>query len=381
VGGIRDECDHLFLFKSDNPGAVCRTVFTMNSVIRNWSLCIGRWRGAEARIHVLLPLLALTALLVTRKMPTIDLRLVAWSLIVLVASVTLHEVVRIITALRVGGQVSSLVLAPWGGFSRIHLPADPPAHLLTALAGPCVLFVTIVVAACALAFAGDRDVLRLFASPNDPDIAYQFMGANVVTLSMIGQLVVWINACLLLVDLLPIDPCAGAEILRGVLWPVVGRTSALAATSHVAIGMSGFFAVAAALLAKAGTSAGLMPGWYPLAGISVLLLFGGRASGQGRQYDVGLAIDEFDSDDEEWLGAEWEDDDREAVLVEHLQDKQQEALDRKRREQEANEDARVDDILARLHETGLEKLSEEDRAFLKRASRRYQQRRGNNDNG
>jgi hypothetical protein len=29
----------------------------------------------------------------------------------------------------------------------------------------------------------------------------------------------------------------------------------------------------------------------------------------------------------------------------------------------------------------LEELSEEDRAFLKRASRRYQQRRGNNANG
>jgi hypothetical protein len=200
--------------------------------------------------------------------------------------------------------------------------------------------------------------------------------------------------------LLPMDPCAGAEILRGVLWPVVGRTSATAATAHVAVGMSVFFAVAAALVAKtehsilvenvekiensvseekAENAVELMPGWFPLAATSVLLLFGGRGGTQSRTYDVGLAIDEFDSDDEEWLAAEWETEDREAVLVEHLQDKQQEALDRKRREQEANEDARVDDILARLHEAGFEKLSEEDRAFLKRASRRYQQRRSSSE--
>jgi hypothetical protein len=129
------------------------------------------------------------------------------------------------------------------------------------------------------------------------------------------------------------------------------------------------------LATKTENAAGLIPGWYPLAAISVLLLFGGRGGAQAKTYDAGLAIDELDSDDEEWLAAEWETEDREAVLVEHLQDKQQEALDRKRREQEANEDARVDDILARLHEDGFEKLSEEDRAFLKRASRRYQQRR------
>jgi hypothetical protein len=142
------------------------------------------------------------------------------------------------------------------------------------------------------------------------------------------------------------------------------------------MGMAAFFAVSAFLVAQTEGPAVIMPAWCPLAGISLLLLFGGRSSLAAKTYDVGLAIDELDSDDEEWIAAEWEAEDREAVLVEHLQDKQQEALDRKRREQEANEDARVDDILARLHETSFENLSEEDRAFLKRASRRYQQRRG-----
>jgi Zn-dependent protease len=349
----------------------------MNAVTRNWSLCIGRWREAEVRLHVLFPLTALGAFYATRNVHRFDERFVTWALMVLLVSVALHELARVIAALRVGGQASTLVIGPIGGFSKVHLPADPPAHLLTAMVGPLVSFALLVIAACGLALSGHRDVLKFFMSPNDLEVVFPHLGAQFISLTMLAQLFVCINGCLLLVSLLPMDPCAGAEILRGILWPVVGRTSAVTATSHVALGMSAFFAVSAFLVAQTEGPSVVMPTWCPLAVISLLLLFGGRSSLIANNYDIGLAIDELDSDDESWIAAaEWEPEDREAVLVEHLQDKQQEALDRKRREQEANEDARVDDILARLHETGFEHLSEEDRAFLKRASRRYQQRRG-----
>jgi hypothetical protein len=107
----------------------------------------------------------------------------------------------------------------------------------------------------------------------------------------------------------------------------------------------------------------------------VLLVYGGNRASRQRQYDVGLAIDEIESDDEQWLNAEWIDDDHRAVvLVEQIHEKQQETLDRKRREREDREDARVDDILARMAEVGYEQLSDEEQAVLKRASRRYRQR-------
>jgi hypothetical protein len=120
-----------------------------------------------------------------------------------------------------------------------------------------------------------------------------------------------------------------------------------------------------------------VPNWFPLALAALFLLYGGSRTTHERRYDVGLAIDELDSDDEQWLNAEWDDDEREAVLVEHLQDKQQETLDRKRREREAHEDARVDAILERLQSVSFDQLSDEDRAVLKRASRRYRRRRIN----
>jgi len=340
----------------------------MNSSPEKWSLRIGRWRDVDIRLHIQFPLFVLAVLLLTAQTnlatPTVALS----ALLVLFVSVGLQELSRTLVATRIGGHIISIVLAPMGGWTKLRLPADPPTHLLTALAGPMTYLVLMVAGACGLALAGDPHVLRLFYSFN-PRI-----DTAVDALQILGQLIVWINGCLLLVSLLPIDPCAGAELARGLLWPVVGRATATIATSYLAIASS-LFAGLLAIVVWQESSDGLAPAWFPLAIVAVFLLYGGSRSAHEKRYDLGLAIDEFDSDDEEWLTGEWADEDRETVLVEHLQDKQQEVLDRKRREHEASEDARVDAILARLRHTSFEQLSEEERAVLKRASRRYRQRR------
>jgi hypothetical protein len=72
------------------------------------------------------------------------------------------------------------------------------------------------------------------------------------------------------------------------------------------------------------------------------------------------------------LDVDWSfDEEDEGVLVEHQQRRPTE----QNREQEEFEDARVDDILARLHRTSLADLSPEEVAVLQRASERYKQRR------
>jgi hypothetical protein len=72
------------------------------------------------------------------------------------------------------------------------------------------------------------------------------------------------------------------------------------------------------------------------------------------------------------LDVDWSvEDEEEAVLVEH---QQRRPTEQNRREREAFEDARVDDILARLHDSSLAELSPEEVAVLQRASQRYKQR-------
>lgn len=344
------------------------------SAAGSWSLRLGRWRGVEVRLHVHFPLLALFALLyatLSLKYPfiveSVPVSAALLGLGILLASVLLHEAARALVARRVGGRTNLVVLGPIGGWASPHLPADPPAHLVTALVGPLTYLAIVVAAACGLAFSGEENLLPLFSlfSPT-------FAGPE-ITWQLAAQLTVWINAWLLVLNLLPIQPCDGAEILRGILWPLIGRASASAAAAHIAYGAAVTSAVVAALVHQHMLNE-VIPAWFPLAVLSILLLYGGNRASRQRQYDVGLDIDEWESDDELWLNPELIEEDRTAVLVEHLQEKQQEALDRKRREREDREDARVDDILARLQEIGFEQLSDEEQAILKRASRRYRQR-------
>jgi Zn-dependent protease len=346
------------------------------SAAGSWSLRLGRWRGVEVRLHVHLPLLALAVLFIATRQaplkymwvwPGIPVGPAMLGLGILVASVVLHEAARALVAHRVGGRTNLIVLGPTGGWAHPHLPADPPAHLVTAIVGPLTYLAILVTAACGLAVAGEENLLPLFSlfSPT-------FAGGE-ITLQLAAQLTVWINAWLLVLNLLPIQPCDGAEILRSILWPLVGRASASSAAAHIAYGAAATSAIAAVLLREQMLNDAI-PAWLPLAVIAVLLLYGGNRVSRQRQYDMGLDIDQWESDDELWVNPELIEEDRAAVLVEHLQEKQQEALDRKRREREDREDARVDDILARLQEVGFEQLSDEEQAILKRASRRYRQR-------
>ncbi|RIK88617.1 MAG: hypothetical protein DCC67_00305 [Planctomycetota bacterium] len=345
----------------------------------SWSLRLGRCLGVEIRLHLHFPLLALAALLLASlppqaAVPQLPVRSVLAALAILLASVALHEAVRALVARRVGGRTYLVVLGPTGGWVQPHLPADPPAHLVTALAGPVTYLAILVSAACALAASGEHNFLELF-SPFQP----VFLDTQSY-LHFAAQLTVWINTWLLMVNLLPIQPCDGAEVLRSVLWPLVGRASAATAAAHIAYGAAAVTAMLAVVLQQQMVN-DVLPAWFPLAVLSVLLLYGGNRASRQRYYDAGIDIDHWQSDDDQWLGAEWLDDDRTAVLVEHLQEKQQDALDRKRREREDREDARVDDILARMNEVGFDQLSDEERAVLKRASRRYRQRQQHRSGG
>jgi Zn-dependent protease len=398
-----------------------------DGVSSGWSLPIGRWRTVEIRLHLAFPILALSALLLSSLSPgrlwgfgTAPASSIGWALLVLLVSVACHEAVKALAAFRVGGSVTHVVLAPWGGGAPAQLPADPPAHLVTAFAGPLVYVSLATVAGCVLVLAGERNLVGLVdlfnpaasvARAESPegavpaqgkaeltgslglDLAQSLRGADGTTayesLGLLSsrlveaeptarfllQLFVWINAWLLLVSLLPIAPLDGQQALCGMLWPMVGRATASAATASFALGASAVCALLALVVQDKAVN-DFIPAWYPLSIASVMLLYGAAKNPRRSPWDDLQALDRFDSDDELWIAGEWLDDDRAPVLVERQEERQQESVDRKRREREDREDARVDDILARVQQFGLDQLTDEERAVLKRASRRYRRRRG-----
>jgi Zn-dependent protease len=141
--------------------------------------------------------------------------------------VLLHELGHSLACKQVGGQANQIVLWPLGGVAYVAPPQRPGATLWSIAAGPLVnvglfpILSALWFLASVLGWSG--------AMPN----AYEFIRA------------VWIiNLGLLIFNLLPIYPLDGGQILRSLLWFIIGRACSL----MVAAGI-GFFGVIAIGLA------------------------------------------------------------------------------------------------------------------------------------
>jgi Zn-dependent protease len=334
---------------------------------------LGRWWGVAVYLHVFFVLSALLALAFLRNDPDLlsaGLMLVA----VLLVSVTLHEVGHSLAALHVGGKVDAVVLGPVGGLISPRVPDEPEIHLFVAFAGPIVHLMLAVLAAAVLAAAGNVQLLGLlnpFATPVN-----LLVGSTGI---IVAKLTLWLNWFLMLLNLLPAYPFDGGPILRAMLWPALGRRTARVVTARVAMGVALLFCLAPLLPIPLEFQTH-MPTWIPLLTLGLFLFFSARqdlAAAATPEWNEEPAGYQLSSDGLDLLDVDWSSDDEDdGVLVEH----QPRPAEQNRRAQEAVEDARVDDILARLHETSRDALSAEEIAILERASQRYRRRRGPADN-
>jgi stage IV sporulation protein FB len=337
--------------------------------VQRWSLSLGRWWGVAVYLHVFFVLSALLALAFT--LPTPDLLGPGLLMVgILLVSVTLHEVGHALAAARVGGKVDAIVLGPVGGLISPRVPDEPEIHLFVALAGPIVHLLLAVLAAVVLAAAGNTQLLGLlnpFTTPQD-------LVEPGTTAVIAAKLTLWLNWILMLLNLLPAYPFDGGPVLRAMLWPALGRRTARIVTARIAMGVAFLFCLAA-VLTMASELQTHMPTWIPLLTLGLFLFFSARqdlAAAAMPEWNDEPAGYQLSSDGLDLLDTMWtSDDEDDGVLVEH----QPRPAEQNRRAQEAVEDARVDDILARLHNSSWEALSPEEVAILQRASQRYRRRR------
>ena len=141
--------------------------------------------------------------------------------------VLLHEFGHALACRQVGGKAHQIVLWPLGGVAYVSPPPRPGATLWSIAAGPLVN----------VALAPILTIL-LIVIPNQwaetmPN-AYAFLGA-----------VCYMNYGLLIFNLLPIYPLDGGQILRSLLWFIVGRARSLMATTIIGfVGVAGLLALA-----------------------------------------------------------------------------------------------------------------------------------------
>jgi len=343
----------------------------------SWSFGLGRWGGVHVRVHMFFFLFAaLTCYLSwwdanAAGAPEVD-RLAIYALLILAASVWLHELGHWWVARRLGGRLDPLILVPWGGVTSPRGIREPGAELLVHLAGPGAQ-----VAVCLLLAP-----LLVSASGNLPGLLHPLAPQELTvgtTAVVLVKLTFWLNWNLLLVNLLPVFPFDGGAVLRAALllkWPAVGRRGAswlVASLAKAAV----FGLVLVAIFAPVDDAHGLVPLRFALILLCIFLYFSAQHEDRRSAAEEAEREDLFAESDAEDLaaleGAVERRTDAPGPLQRWLEHRRE--LQRFHEvEQEAEEERCLDEILERLHQFGRGSLSPEDRALLERVSARYRSR-------
>jgi Zn-dependent protease len=329
----------------------------------SWNLPLGRWGGVQVRLHFIFILFAVVALHLADRADLLGYA--AMSLAILLVSVVLHEFAHCFAAWKTGGHADQIILWPFGGLMHVNVTQDPQIEFVTALAGPVVNLAVCLILLPAI-IASQSGVMSLL-NPLSPPVPLVQLGWQDGL-----RMTFWINWLLAIVNLLPAYPLDGGRAMRAVLWQRWDYYRAAVVMVRIAMGTAITMFLLALVVQSRYEYASL-----PLVLFGLFLFFSARQEAERvREHETGdgslgydfsqgyTSLERHDAPRRErkpgplkrWLKA------RRAARIERQQ------------QQEISEERRVDEILARLHETGMAGISEEDRALLDRVSARYRDR-------
>lgn len=343
----------------------------------SWSTSVGRWMGIPVRFHLLL-ILFIVAILGYGYSNSGDTELAATALVttlVLLASVTIHELAHVFAINSLGGHVSTLVLMPWGGNSRMVLPGAPRDRGIVYLAGPFVNG-AIFLFGTALMVQTNHSPLSDLLNPVNPQRfdSSQWWGSLV-------SIVTWVNFQLMVVNLIPCFPFDGAGAVRSWIAAInVDLPKVRAESAIKLIGNAAAFAIIGfAWLVRDVEAGPFQPIWALFLMIGITLLFSAN-------YSMHLETQEDDADWDDTEDMDYDsvyndssffdfsNETENTAYSQWLQEKQEARRELELRKEE-EEDRRADEILKKLHRGGITSLTEEERSILDRVSARIRRRR------
>jgi len=339
-----------------------------------WNVNLGRWGGIRVRLHGLFLLFGVFTMylgyLADRQHDAELMGYGAMALAVLFVSVLLHELAHCYTAIHLGGRAEQIIIGPLGGLAQVNVPHEPRSELLAAAAGPALNLLLCLVTAPLLLVVGETNILGLL-NPLLPRALVEG-SPQVVFLKM----TFWLNWLLAIVNLLPAYPFDGGRMLRAALWPVAGYQTSIILVARFAW-FTSFALCVVAWLMRGAFGGALVPAWLPLVMMAIFLFFSAnQAVARGEKREV--AEDELDYDFSQGFTSLDREPEPPPVeqpgMLRRWMERRRREKERLLREQEEADDRRMDEILAQLHITGMDGLSPEDRALLKRVSARYRNR-------
>ncbi len=340
----------------------------------SWSVSLGRWGSVQVRLHAFFLLFAVLTLALAIDTER-DGASLFWygvsALGILFLSVLLHEWGHCLAAMHFGGRADEIVLGPLGGLAPVQVPAAPVPERVAAVAGPLTNLL-VALLCLPLLVASQADILGLL-NPLMPRGILNGAGWQVA-----AQLTFWINWLLFLVNMLPCFPLDGARVLRSFLWPSFPYPTAVVIVVHVAQVVA-VALVAVGVIFRHALPDTPVPAWVPLSILAIFLFFSAQHE-----------LQRLETEDREGEFADYDFTHGYTSLEGPLRTvrrgpgplarwinrrKQQKKL--RQAQVEADEERRVDEILVRLQEVGINGISSDDRRLLERVAARYRERQGN----
>lgn len=222
--------------------------------MRGWSVPLGRWLGVEIRVHTFFLLLAVVCigLGASEGGPYSKLRGLALFFI-LGAAITVREIARLLVAAWYGIRLRAILLLPIGGLFAYATPESQETatsgygQIALGAAGPLANFLSAL--ALAAFVTGASGQFDLFTRP-------------FISSSHLLRSIVWMQAGLAVVHLLPAYPLDCGRLIRGRF----ARAHGAAPAGRAATGLGQLLAV---VLILAGIL--LKDYWLPIAGLFIMI--------------------------------------------------------------------------------------------------------------
>ena len=359
-----------------------------------WSFSIGHWLGVRVRLHMFVLLFALVSLSLSWQLDSVGGALSSTALpfsiaVAWLVSLVIHETGHFFVAAHLGSRIRSATLLPWGSdFTATGRPGW--TRFFVYLAGPASnLFAAAFLSVVLIAFRKDSPITPGFFNPLHPE---QLM-LNQSAFDDCIRLTIFANWFLAVINLVPAFLFDGGFIAHSfmhAIWPHRSRQRILLhcglLTQVFAVGI-----LAAAMINQTSNETVLFPSWLGLTLFALILMFASKAvpsqltiensSSTGefadapfRSSDVHLSesserfMELASLQDESGLGI-----DDEESLSSWLKERRLERVEQAR-ENEANEEQLADQILEKVHRSGIDSLTQEDRDLLNRVSARFRNR-------
>lgn len=347
----------------------------------NWSFPIAYIWGITVRVHLLFPVVAVGLILqVAYKNSIANAWIDAATITVLTfVAVLLHEFGHCAGARSVEGDAHEILMWPLGGLASVEVPPTPWANFVTTIMGPAVNLALFLIAGGIFFWLTDFNLrppwnpfeAPIRQHPTGEIVLYNWQGGkelvSSIGIKLLAQ-VFWINWFLFLLNvLLPAFPLDGGRLLQCALWPRWGYRQAMTVAvtagfiTAIVIGVLSIMIEVVLLLALALFI-------YMTCRMQMFILESGMdESAMGYDFSQGYTSLERDQPAgpprrrkpnfiQRWL--------------------QRRAARKLIREQEVREqeERRMDELLEKVQQHGLQALSDEEKRFLTRVSARYRNR-------